>query len=276
VSLGDLGLNVPVPETRAGVIANAVVARLLPIRRPSTRVFLRWESSTGREPFVWRIHAPEIAQENVRRVLRDVLRDKGGYGVSIEEVPGPDYDPSTDLPGWHLRIMPPELATPEPPAMGGLGATPAQKALPGGGQPAQEEDTSLQTLYAYGPAVASALRAAYETDPNTDAEVLAARIKNLRRMKQQLPPVLWVVFDNQIAVLEAKLRGAKHNRALQMESERSTRTWRMFGYSATTVGIAVGLALTLALASTARAAQRGDFARKNPSRSRPARRTRRS
>jgi len=244
-SLGALGLNVPVPTDKAGEIANATAARLMWIKRPSTRAFLRWESPTGEAPYIWRLHAPGIAQDNVRRILREVLSDKGSGDVTIVEVPGPDYDPATDLPGWHLKFIPPSLLP--PPA-------PSNQQLSGddGKAPKADDKKSSDALAQYGPAIFSLLNQAFEIDPHERAEVLQARIQNLEARKKTLPPFLQRYVSDRLNVLRARLKGAEYDRQKADESDQSTQRWRTLGQAGAGVGIFVGLAFAAMLLGVGR------------------------
>lgn len=306
--LGDLGLNVPIPRSHAGVVANAVVSRLMRIRKRVTKAFIRWNSPTGKPPYIWRIHAWSHSQANVRKTLRRVLADKGARGLVITEHPGPDLDPQTGIPGWYIQIAPASLAAPPPSPEGegdedmeldGYGRprrrrrrrrrrssgsdwsavttepSASQAALPPGARrPKKPENEMERQLQAWSPVVAGMLREMYALDPNTSVEVFEAKIANLKRQRRNAPVFLRGYLTNRINILEAKHRGASHQRQLQLEEERSTRTWRVLGYSLTGTGIAVGLGLLGLLVVSSKSVHRGDYARKNGGRRRRRRRSR--
>lgn len=104
---GDLrgfGLNVPVPTTHAGRLANKVVARLMWSKQP---VKLRWRSPTGEEPLVWCIYAAPRARENVLFVLRQVIGDVGQGDVQIRVHHAPEAMYAEDQ--WYVELTPGQL-----------------------------------------------------------------------------------------------------------------------------------------------------------------------
>jgi hypothetical protein len=78
--LGAFGLNVPVPRSHAGRLANATGARLMWAR---AQIKIRWESDNGKPPYRWRIYAPPQERGKVLQVARDVVADKGQGDVEI-------------------------------------------------------------------------------------------------------------------------------------------------------------------------------------------------
>lgn len=81
------------------------------------------------------------------------------------------------------------------------------------------------------------------SDPFRRAEVLEAKLANARARG---------AASARIRVLEAKLGAARRTTGLRMESEQSTRDWRMLGKTGVTVGIGVGVALIVLLLSRVR------------------------
>lgn len=125
---GDLrgfGINVPVPTTHAGRLANKTAARLMWARKP---IRLRWVSPTGQEPFAWRIYAAPSARQNVLDVLRDVVSEVGQGTVQIQVQhdtrPGIMADEA-----WYVELLPPQLVPPpegDRPLTGGNAPGPAR------------------------------------------------------------------------------------------------------------------------------------------------------
>ncbi len=94
------------------------------------------------------------------------------------------------------------------------------------------------------PAAASIVQGLMTADPRRNTHVYAARLENLKRMRDTSPPLVARVLDNRINLLEARLAAARESLEIQRASERSTRVWRVLGYSATASGIAAAVGLT--------------------------------
>lgn len=98
-----------------------------------------------------------------------------------------------------------------------------------------------------------------DTSATEDVEVLKAKIRNHRRMRDMMPPgPARVIYQNEIDKLKAKLRAAEQAKRVELESQQATREWRVLGYTLTGTGVFVGIAGALALLSIA-----GSFNRTN-------------
>lgn len=101
---------------------------------------------------------------------------------------------------------------------------------------------------AYMTQAASAV-AAYQSaaDPRVQAQVLEARIANYRTMAQKIP-IMALFYNNQIAVMQARLDAIRQNLAIKVEGEEATRDWRSLGQTGVVVGIVGGVAAVALIA----------------------------
>lgn len=99
--------------------------------------------------------------------------------------------------------------------------------------------------------------ATYEqsSDPRQQVELYKAKIGNMRTMKAKFPALAFF-YANEITKLQAKLRAAQAQVGVAAEKDQATRDWRKLGYTASGVGIVIGLGfLGLLLVGGARIAR---------------------
>ncbi len=106
--------------------------------------------------------------------------------------------------------------------------------------------------------VAPYVKAALKDDAVEDVETLKARIENHRRIRNRFPrgSAPYILYDNKINVLEAKLRAAKIARKEEKEDRQSKWEWASLGKTSVIVGLVVGAALTGFLINAAGAQKR--------------------
>lgn len=121
------------------------------------------------------------------------------------------------------------------------------------------KDPTLDELSKYAPLAVSLLQQLMEDDPRTDYRVYQAKVKNLKETIRTLPPFLQPFFRQRLRIVQARLQAAKERRKLEVESEEATRTWRWFGWSASGIGIAAGIALGVLLLAGATAVRRNPY-----------------
>lgn len=101
------------------------------------------------------------------------------------------------------------------------------------------------------PVIGETLNRLLADDPRADYYTYQAKVKNLEQTIRMLPSFMRYPFEQRLRIVRARLKAAKEERALQIEGERATRTWRWVGWGASGTGIVVGLsaaALFLAMA----------------------------
>lgn len=103
--------------------------------------------------------------------------------------------------------------------------------------------TTPASLQQYFAPAAQAI-AAYEqsSDPRVQVELLKAKIHNMQSMKAKFPAFSFF-YDNEIAKLKARLKAVSAQVATAAEKDQATKDWRKLGYTASGVGILVGIGL---------------------------------
>lgn len=153
----------------------------------------------------------------------------GGQGVFLGVPAG----------GWNLgRLDAPPTKAPDPSPLV---------------SPAQADSDPMVLLSRTAPALAASLAQLLTDDPRTDARVYEAKVKNLRQAARTVPRFLRPFFEARLRVVEARLQAAQEHKALAIESERSTRTWRLVGWAGAGTGIAVGVGVLVLVLAGARA-----------------------
>lgn len=127
----------------------------------------------------------------------------------------------------------------------------------------QEGSGLTNILEQYAPVVAAYIS---PQDAREQAEVIKAKIANLKRMRETFP-FARVLYDNQIAKLKARLKVVQQQAVETQEGVEATRMWRTVGQGAVGIGMLAGLAFVALVAVTTI-----KIAKSNPQRRRRARR----
>lgn len=109
-------------------------------------------------------------------------------------------------------------------------------------------DDLLQTAQKIAPVV----RSFTESSAYEDVEVIKAKLVNQRRLRDTLPEPLKTFYANNVRILEAKLKAAKHAKVLEARDRASSREWAFLGKGTAVTGIAVGAALVVLILSRSR------------------------
>lgn len=109
------------------------------------------------------------------------------------------------------------------------------------------------------------VQALLKEDATEDVETLRARIANHQRIRDSFFPrsAPWVLYDNKVRVLKAKLRAALQRAGEEREDRRSKWQWSELGKSTAVIGMAIGGALVALLINLSGAANRSKRGKKH-------------
>ena len=97
-----------------------------------------------------------------------------------------------------------------------------------------------------------------EDDSTEDVETLRVRVRNHERLRDGYfrGSIFWVLYDNKVRVLRARLRAALARQDRDREDRASKWEWASLGKMSAVTGIAIGVAVIVMVANLAGAARR--------------------
>lgn len=128
------------------------------------------------------------------------------------------------------------------------------------GAPVTSKDVDVAQISA---AFAPFLSALAAKPAEEQVEVFRARIRNYQAIRDVVPEPVKSLYNNQIRVMQGRLKAAEHAKGLEREGERSARTWRVLGYTVTGTGIVVGGAAVIVLVELANYYKRKGHGKRN-------------